>query len=110
MISNLVHRRALGSVFAVLLSWAALAGVAQAPAASASPSPYPAGATRPALRPRASEFARAASSSGGSQAPGGAVTPPSTPAKPAKPTKSTKPKKPKKPVLHGNPARALAAL
>jgi hypothetical protein len=107
MISNLVHRRALGSVFAVLLSWATLAGVAQAPAASASPSPYPAGATRPALRPRASEFARAASSSGGSQAPGGAVTPPSTPAKPAKPTKSTKPKKP---VLHGNPARALAAL
>jgi hypothetical protein len=86
MISNFVHRRALGSVFAVLLSWATLAGVAQAQAASASPSPYPAGATRPVLRARASEFARAAS------------------------TKPTKPKKPKKPVLHGNPARALAAL
>jgi Glycosyl hydrolase family 76 len=116
MISNLVHSRAPGSVFAVLLSAATLAsGVAQAQAAGAARSPYPAGATRPVLRPRASDLARSAgapraargaSSSGGSQAPGGAATP--APA-PAKPTTASKPAKSKKPVLHGNPARALVA-
>jgi hypothetical protein len=116
MISNLVHSRAPGSVFAVLLSAATLAsGMAQAQAASAARSPYPAGATRPVLRPRASDLARSAgapraargaSSSGGSQAPGGAATP--APA-PAKPTTASKPAKSKKPVLHGNPARALVA-
>lgn len=58
-------------------------------------SPYPAGATRPAFRPKRSEYARAASSaSGGAAAPGG-----SAPAK----------AKPKTPKLHGNPARALVA-
>jgi hypothetical protein len=83
MILNLFHRRALGSVFAALLSSAALtSGVMGVQAASASPSPYPAGATRPVLRPRASEFARVA---------------------------SAKAKKPQKPILHGNPARALVA-
>jgi hypothetical protein len=69
-------------------------------ASSYKTSPYPAGATRPAFTPKPSEYARAASSSGGSAAPGS-----SAPAA----TKSTKSKKPKKPVLHGNPARALVA-
>jgi hypothetical protein len=60
-------------------------------------SPYPAGATRPAFRPKASEYAHA-SSNGGAVAPGSAAPP-----------ASSKSKKPKKPTLHGNPARALVA-
>jgi hypothetical protein len=92
MIANTHHRRALGGLCASFVLWLALAVSAFAA------SPYPAGATRPAFRPKPSEYARAAGSSGGSAAPGGSA--------PATPTKS---KKPKKPALHGNPARALVA-
>jgi hypothetical protein len=124
MILKLDHRRALGVVCASLLLWAAgalcdarAAHASSSPAATAgSPSPYPAGATRPSFRPRSSEFADAAASahqansSGGSAAPGGSTpAAPSAPTAPGKPTKPTKAKKPKKPVLHGNPARALVA-
>jgi hypothetical protein len=107
---------------ASLLALALVLGLATAAQAA---SPYPAGASRPLLRPRASEFAHAsharaagagvvahgASSSGGAAAPGSSGTPaagqPTSPG--AQPSKPSKPKKPKKPVLHGNPARALAA-
>lgn len=123
MIPNTHHRRALGGLCASVVLWLALAasatGVAAAAraasgardtraartthaarASSSKSSPYPAGATRPAFRPKAWEYAHAAGSSGGSAAPGG-----SAPAGAAKPTRS----KAKKPVLHGNPARALVA-
>jgi len=114
MIFDLDHRRQLGGLCALLLAGAAFvhAGAASASTAASS-SPYPAGATRPSFRPRASEFARrsaghSASSSGGSAAPGASASPtsshPSTAAAGAK-----KPAKPKKPALHGDPARALAA-
>jgi len=89
-------------------------GAAGSTRGRASSSPYPAGATRPAFHPRASEFAKArasadaASSSGGAAAPGSAApTPATTPA--ATSTKAKKRAKAKKPVLHGNPARALVA-
>jgi glycosyl hydrolase family 76 len=114
MISQTDHRRARGRAHAAatLLLAAALAlGVASG--ARGATSPYPAAATRPAWHARASELARvgaaaqSASSSGGAAAPGGS-TPSSTPTAPAaKPTKPAA--KPRKPVLHGNPARALAA-
>jgi hypothetical protein len=98
ILMNLVHRgatRRLRRLLALPLLLAALL-VATAQAAAARVSAYPAGATR---------AAHVASASGGSQAPGGAVTQPpkSTPATPKKPAK------PKKLVLHGNPARALVA-
>jgi hypothetical protein len=85
-----------------------------ASAYGAAASRYPAGATRPALHPRASQFAgapaHAAASSGGAAAPGGsAPTTTTTTAAPTTSTKSKKRAKPKKPVLHGNPARALVA-
>jgi hypothetical protein len=109
MISNTDRRGLLGRICAssLLALVLALGVTAAADAASA----YPAGATRPLLRPRASEFARAssarstagaaahsASSSGGAAAPGSSSAP-----------ASKKPAKPKKPVLHGDPARALVA-
>jgi Glycosyl hydrolase family 76 len=98
ILMNLVHRGAttcLRRLLALALLLAALL-VGAAQAAAARVSAYPAGATR---------AAHVANASGGSQAPGGAVTQPpkSTPATPKKPAK------PKKPVLHGNPARALVA-
>ncbi|HTD09194.1 MAG TPA: glycoside hydrolase family 76 protein [Solirubrobacteraceae bacterium] len=87
-----------------------------ASAFGAAASPYPAGATRPALSPRASQFASApahvASSSGGAAAPGGSTpttTTSPTNTAPSTSTKSKKHTKPKKPVLHGNPARTLVA-
>jgi hypothetical protein len=97
-----------------LLALALTFALGLASASEAATSPYPAGATRPSLRPRPSEFARvrspvqgstgasahSASSSGGAAAPGG-----SEPSAAKQPTKA----KPKKPVLHGDPARALAA-
>jgi hypothetical protein len=99
----------------------ALGAVSLAPGAQAARSSrYPAGATRPALHPRASEFANAhawgsapahaAASSGGAAAPGAAApTTTTTNAAPSTSAKSKKHTKPKKPVLHGNPARALVA-
>jgi hypothetical protein len=81
--------------------------------AAAKSSPYPAAATRPAFRPRASEFANAhaAGSSGGAAAPGSSTPTTTTTTTPTTTTstKSKKHAKPKKPVLHGNPARALVA-
>lgn len=110
MILDFNHRRELqGFRASLLLPLLVLLALAAAlcwtQGAEAAASPYPAGATRPSFRPRASELARArasahsASSSGGSQAPGGS---------PASKQPSAA-KKPKKPVLHGNPARALVA-
>ena len=85
MIAGLRHRHALGILCGALLLCAApsaqAASIARAPV---DPSHYPAGATRAAFRPRASEFAHAAAS-------------------------KSKRKKPKKAKLRGNAARALAA-
>jgi len=114
------HRRCFGGLRRrrrlLLLAFSTAASLGLAQAAYAGSSPYPAGATRPAFRPRASEFAHAptrapaparkASASGGAGAPGSAGA--GTPAKPAQPA-GKRPAKPKKPVLHGNPARALVA-
>jgi len=124
MILNFDHWRGLGCLLAmvVVVAFAAQAAKSAQTAGAAKPavpgaSPYPAGATRPAFRPRPSEFApdswyhngdtrgagrasaHSAGSSGGSAAPG-------SPAAAAKPTPA---KKPKKPALRGNPARALVA-
>jgi hypothetical protein len=120
------HRRAPGGLCASVLLWLALLlSVAQAAGAASSArdtlaartahtarasvykaSPYPAGATRPAFTPKRSEYARAASSSGGAAAPVGSA--PGASSAPAAAGK-TKAKKPKKPLLHGNPARAWVA-
>jgi hypothetical protein len=84
ILMNLVHRGALTRLTCLCASLLMLATLALGAAqAAASVSAYPAGATRPVLRPRASEFAHAA--------------------------RSKKQALPKKPVLRGNPARALAA-
>jgi hypothetical protein len=120
MICKLVHGRARARAYwpAIALALACAPSLAQpAPAGAAAHapsratgqrgSPYPAAATRPAFRPRRSEYAhahasaRAASSSGGSAAPG--VAAPPTRSTPATATKGAKPK------LRGNPARALVA-
>jgi Glycosyl hydrolase family 76 len=124
MISDFDHRRwvlAPSGALLMLMLWAALVLCAAPGAhAAAGRSPYPAAATRPAFRPRPSEYARTtrasgagasadravsghgATSSGGSAAPGSAS--PGSASAPAK-----KPAKAAKPTLHGNPARALAA-
>jgi Glycosyl hydrolase family 76 len=74
---SLGHRHAL----AILCGWLLLGfGLAPTALAASGSSPYPVGATRPAFRPRRSQFAGVAKS-----------------------------KKPKRPVLRGNPARALVA-
>ncbi len=96
--------RAPGALLASLPAWllaSLLALVALPAAAAARPSPYPAGATRPAFTARRSEL----SSTGASPAPAqpNPTAAPSTPAQPKKPAK------PAKPALHGNPARALVA-
>jgi len=97
------HRRALATLCGslVLCALCLLYG-----AHSAHASRYPSGASRPSIRPRSSEFARAASTAQPSSSSGGAAAPgsPSTP-KPSTPTKTKSPK----PVLRGNPARALLA-
>ena len=114
MILQLDHRRGAWGLSGALL--AALAALCLAPAGALAarggrtrgPAPaasaYPAGATRPAFVPRPSEYARAtahsATATGGSSS--SSTTTPSA-------SSRKKPKKPKKPVLHGNPARALAA-
>jgi len=111
MILNFDHRRGLVALCVWLLlgvGFATGARAARANSAAGVASPYPAGATRPAFRPRRSEFAHApvrahsASSSGGSVAPGSSPTPGGS-------TVGTKPSKPKKSALRGNPARALVA-
>jgi hypothetical protein len=84
MILRLGHTRTLGILCGSLLLCAGLAQVAPTARAATRASRYPAGATRPTFRPRASEYAHAAST-------------------------SRKSKKSKKPLLRGNPARALAA-
>ncbi len=79
------HRHALGILCgALLLGAVPSAQAASAARAPADPSRYPAGATRAAFHPRASEFAHASAA-------------------------KSKKKKPKKAKLRGNPARALAA-
>jgi hypothetical protein len=65
-------------------------------------SPYPAGATRPQLRPRAFEYAHAAGS-------GGASAPSSSRPSTSKGSKHRHRKPAPPPPLRGNPARALAA-
>jgi Glycosyl hydrolase family 76 len=75
------------SLLTLLVLLALVASLCCAQGAEASSSPYPASAS--------------ASSSGGSQAPGGSTAPVSKQPMTAK--------KRKKPVLHGNPARALVA-
>jgi hypothetical protein len=113
MISKFDHRFQLGRMGA-LPALALVLALGLTCAAQAAGSPYPEGATRPALRPRASEFARAGSSAHAGSAPahsasssGGAAAPGSSETPAAK--QQAKSRKPKKPVLHGNPARALAA-
>jgi hypothetical protein len=113
MISKFDHRFQLGHMGA-LPALALVLALGLTCAAQAAGSPYPEGATRPALRPRASEFARAGSSAHAGSAPahsasssGGAAAPGSSETPAAK--QQAKSRKPKKPVLHGNPARALAA-
>jgi len=99
MIPSLLNRPVLRARCAAALAclaaccgWVLAAQSARATAAPASgtraaagASRYPAAATRPSIRPRASEFARASSASSRSR------------------------KKPRKAVLRGNPARALLA-
>jgi hypothetical protein len=106
--------RALALLLLAMLAWT-IAMILAPSAHGAAASPYPAGATRPAFHPRASEFAHgrrsahAASSSGGAAAPGSSTPTTTTTPTTSTSTKSKKRAKPKKPVLHGNPARALAA-
>jgi hypothetical protein len=116
MLVNLDHmrkRRVLDArVLSLLMLACAIAMILAPSAHGAASSPYPAGGTRPAFLPRASEFAHAqgrrsahaASSSGGAAAPGS-----STPTTTTTTTTSKQRAKRKKPVLHGNPARALVA-
>src|SRR5271154_740560 len=114
MTLRLVHRRELGArVLALSLCLAALLGrhaevggaaahADVAGAAAASPrtaSPYPAGATRPALVARPSELAHSAARRAAHAAAHAAAH---------EPQKERK-KKHSKPLLHGNPARALLA-
>jgi len=89
------HMRALGALAAALL----LFGLAPAIASGASPgtrsggegaSRYPAGATRSLILPARRSAGKAARSA-------------------RKPSRAPARKKPRRPVLHGNPARALAA-
>ena len=96
------------------LALAVLTCTVLAPAALAA-SPYPAGATRPQIVAKPSQFAHSASSSpggtGGASSPGRASTPLAGSTSASKsPSKShSKPKPKPKPVLHGNSARALTA-
>jgi hypothetical protein len=102
-------RALTGSTLAcAVLALALGPGVSAAESAAGRPgsetsalSPYPVGATSAALRPRRSEYAHAAATTGGDSAPATGT---------AKPTTTSKSKKkPAKKALHGNPARALAA-
>jgi hypothetical protein len=115
MILSFDHRRALGPLCGSLLLCAgASLGTAQAAHAAraakaakaahgaGSASVYPAGASRPSIRPRPSELARTAVSGHRASSSGGSVAP-------APAHVRTKPSKPSEPVLHGNPARALVA-
>jgi hypothetical protein len=111
MITRSVHARPFpATLTALTLALLAFAPAAQAAhgakeahrvaaASGARASAYPAGATRPAFRPRRSRFVRAHASSSGGAAAGSAPAP----------SAQSKPGKPKKPALHGNPARALVA-
>ncbi|MGO9249041.1 MAG: glycoside hydrolase family 76 protein [Solirubrobacteraceae bacterium] len=109
--------------FALAALACALALAASTPASASASSPYPAGATRPAHIAKPSEYARAATTAptGGSTAPAsGSSKSAGDPSKStsgsskstggsSKSTSKSKPKPKPKPVLHGNPARALAA-
>ena len=109
--------------FALAALACALALAASTPASASASSPYPAGATRPAHIAKPSEYARAATTAptGGSTAPAsGSSKSAGNPSKStsgsskstggsSKSTSKSKPKPKPKPVLHGNPARALAA-
>jgi hypothetical protein len=118
MISTLSHRRTLGALCCALLGCLAglllLASLAHAAKASAATprggagghggSTYPAGATRPFLRPRPQEYAHVAA------ARGGALAPSSSSSSSSFSSKTPKSKKKKtKPGLTGNPAHALLA-
>jgi hypothetical protein len=95
MLSRLIHAPALSACLA-LMTLAALLTPGLALGARRA-SPYPAGATRPALIPRATDFARSAP-----VRPSRARSAASRPARPRK-------RKPAKPALRGNAARALVA-
>ena len=94
-------------------------GRADVGAVAASASPYPAGASRPSLRPRRSEYAdartstkaraRGAGASGGSAAPGSTPTPSATTSPSVPAPLTSKARKLAKSRLRGNPARALLA-
>jgi hypothetical protein len=91
------HRLRLGALRGPL-ALCLLAALCAASAASArGVSRYPAGATRPSLVPRASEYARPATHARSSSAGGRAAA------------RRRASRKPRKPVLRGNPARALLA-
>src|SRR6202035_2026512 len=93
-------RRVLGVCCCLLAVVAAAPGIAgaapRAPAGSHA-SPYPAGATRPSLVPRASEYARPATHARRASTAAAAAR------------KPARKKQPRKPVLRGDPARALLA-
>jgi hypothetical protein len=93
--------RALPACLLLSLAIVVLArtATADARAVARASSSYPAGATRPFLRPRPDQFAHTAA------ARGGALAPSSSSSTAGKRTK----KKPTKPALSGNPARAVLA-
>jgi hypothetical protein len=95
MLSRLTHAHALSACLA-LMTLALLLTPGRALGARRA-SAYPAGATRPALIPRARDFARSA--------PARASRARSAASRPARPRK----RKPAKPALRGNAARALLA-
>jgi hypothetical protein len=95
MLSHLINARALSACMALMALAMALApGRALA---ARRPSAYPAGATRPTLVPRPSDFARSASSRAAHGRSSASRRP------------SSRRRKPPKPVLRGNAARALLA-
>ncbi|HEV7584638.1 MAG TPA: glycoside hydrolase family 76 protein [Solirubrobacteraceae bacterium] len=84
-------------VLASLLAGAS--AMSASPAAASGRSPYPAGATRPSILPRASDFARTPAQSGAVQARARSAA--------SRPARGRH--KPRTPVLRGNAARALVA-
>ncbi len=100
MLPSLDHRRASAVLCGSLLACVLCAGAGAQVAGAAR---YPAGASRPAFRPRASEFAHAAHAGEPARpasSPGGAAAPGSV---------GVSGEKSGKPALHGDPKRALVA-
>ncbi len=100
MLPSLDHRRASAVLCGSLLLGVLGAGAGAQVAGAAR---YPAGASRPSIRPLASEFAHAAHAPGSARpasSPGGAAAPGSA---------GVSAEKARKPALHGDPKRALVA-